>query len=109
MSGIGITFALIGISLALFIWGRVPAVLVAIGVSLALYFTRILPANQALGGFGDLTVILIASLFVVAAGLEASGVMTWAGQLLIKQAGKAARASWSFSCCLRRSSAPRSA
>jgi di/tricarboxylate transporter len=61
---------------------------VAIGMSLVLFFTGILPANQALSGFGDPTVILIAGLFVVAAGLEASGVTTWAGQLLIKHAGE---------------------
>jgi di/tricarboxylate transporter len=88
MSGATITFGLIVIALGLFIWGRLPAVMVAIGVSLALFFTGILPVNQALGGFGDLTVVLIASLFVIAAGLEASGVTTWAGQLLIKQAGE---------------------
>ena len=88
MSGIIITFVLIVVALALFIWGRVPPVIVAIGVSLALFFTGILPVEQALGGFGDLTVVLIASLFVVATGLEASGVTTWAGQLLIKQAGE---------------------
>jgi di/tricarboxylate transporter len=88
MSDITITFSLIVAALALFIWGRIPAVMVAIGVSLALFFTGLLPVNQALGGFGDLTVVLIASLFVIAAGLEASGVTTWAGQLLIKQAGE---------------------
>jgi di/tricarboxylate transporter len=88
MSGATITFTLIIVALGLFIWGRVPAVLVAIGVSLALYFSGILPVGQALGGFGDLTVVLIASLFVIAAGLEASGVTTWVGQLLIKQAGE---------------------
>src|SRR5215467_2423253 len=88
MSDVAITFALIIAALALFIWGRIPAVIVAIGVSLVLFFTGILSANQALSGFGDLTVILIASLFVVAAGFEASGVTTWAGQLLIKRAGE---------------------
>jgi di/tricarboxylate transporter len=88
LSNVTIVFTLIVVALALFIWGRVPAVLVAIGMSLALFFTGILSANQALSGFGDLTVVLIAGLFVVAAGLEASGVTTWAGQLLIKQAGE---------------------
>jgi di/tricarboxylate transporter len=88
MSATTITFSLIVVSLGLFIWGRVPAVIVTFGVSLALFFTGILPVNQALGGFGDLTVVLIASLFVVAAGLEASGVTTWAGQFLIEQAGE---------------------
>jgi di/tricarboxylate transporter len=88
MSGIVTVFLLILVALALFIWGRVPAVIVAIGVSLALFFTGILPAEQALGGFGDLVVVLIASLFVIATGLEASGVTTWAGQWLIRQAGE---------------------
>ena len=88
MSGIVIVFLLILVALALFIWGRVPPVIVAIGVSLALFFTGILPVEQALGGFGDLVVVLIASLFVIATGLEAAGVTTWAGQWLIRQAGE---------------------
>ena len=88
MSGIIIVFLLIFVALILFIWGRVPPVIVAIGVSLALFFSGILPVEQALGGFGDLTVVLIASLFVVATGLEVSGITTWAGQWLIKQAGE---------------------
>ena len=73
MSGIIIVFLLIFVALVLFIWGRVPPVIVAIGVSLALFFTGILPVEEALGGFGDLVVVLIASLFVIATGLEASG------------------------------------
>jgi di/tricarboxylate transporter len=88
VSGATITFVMIIVALGLFVWGRIPAVAVAIGVSLALYFTGLLPANRALGGFGDLTVVLIASLFVIAAGLEASGITTWAGQIVIKQAGE---------------------
>jgi di/tricarboxylate transporter len=88
MSGIVIVFLLILVALLLFIWGRVPPVIVAMGVSLALFLTGILPVEEALGGFGDLVVVLIASLFVIATGLEASGVTTWAGQWLIKQAGE---------------------
>ncbi len=74
-------------ALALFIWNKLPAIIVAVGVSLALFFTGILTPNQALAGLGDPTVILIAGLFVVAAGLEASGFSTWAGQKLIERAG----------------------
>jgi di/tricarboxylate transporter len=88
MSGIVIVFVLIIVALILFIWGRVPPVIVAFGVSLTLFFTGILPVEQALAGFGDLVVVLIASLFVIATGLEASGVTAWAGQLLVKQAGE---------------------
>jgi di/tricarboxylate transporter len=46
-----------------------------------------LNVDQAMAGFGDQTVIFIASLFVVSAGLDAGGVTTWAGQQLIRWAG----------------------
>lgn len=47
--------------------------------------------EQAFGGFGDPAVIFIASLFVISAGLEITGVTAWAGQLLIRGAGKESR------------------
>ena len=74
-------------ALALFIWNRLPAVIVGVGVSLALFATGVITANQALSGLGDPTVILIAGLFVIAAGLDAAGVTTWAGQKLVETAG----------------------
>jgi di/tricarboxylate transporter len=80
-----IVFALIVVVVALFMWNKIPAVIVGIGVSLALFFTGILNANEALAGFGDPTIVLIAGLFVVAAGLEASGITAWASQLLIEK------------------------
>ena len=43
---------------------------------------------ESLGGLGDPAVIFIASLFVVSAGLDATGVTAWAGQGLIAQAGQ---------------------
>lgn len=84
---IAITFGIILGALALFIWNRVPAVIVAIGAALALYFTGILTGPEMLAGFGDPIVVLIAGLFVVAAALEASGVTLWAAQGLISKAG----------------------
>jgi hypothetical protein len=66
-----------------FIWIRTPPAIVLTGVSLAVFFTGILRANQALGGFADPIVIFISSLFVVAAGLEASGITIWSGQFII--------------------------
>src|SRR5262249_47621231 len=69
-------------------WDRIPVVIVALGTALALYFTGVLNLGQALSGLGDPTVIFIASLFVVSAGLEATGVTAWAGQLLIARAGE---------------------
>ena len=62
--------------------------LVALGTALALYFTGVLNLTESLGGLGDPAVIFIASLFVVSAGLDATGVTAWAGQGLIAQAGQ---------------------
>ena len=87
MSDSTIVFAVILSALVLFIWNKIPAVVVAIGVSLALFFTGVLTGAEVLAGLGDPTVILIAGLFVVGAGLEASGVTTWAGQLLVEKSG----------------------
>jgi di/tricarboxylate transporter len=78
MSDVTIVFTLIAVALALFIWNKIPAVIVGIGVSLALFFTGILSANEALAGFGDPTVVLVAGLFVISTGLETAGVTTWA-------------------------------
>ncbi|MFN3591919.1 MAG: SLC13 family permease, partial [Thermaurantiacus sp.] len=55
--------------------------------ALALFFTGILSIEEAVSGFGDPTVIFIASLFIVSGALEATGVTAWAGQWLIKTAG----------------------
>jgi di/tricarboxylate transporter len=87
LNDIGIIFAIIGAIVVLFIWDRLPVVIVAMATALALYATGILDLGQALAGFGDPAVIFIASLFVVSAGLDATGVSAWAGQFLIAQAG----------------------
>ena len=82
------TFAILAAIVVLFVSNRVPVVLVAIGTALALYFTGVLNLDQSLRGFGDPAVIFIASLFVVSAGLDATGVTAWAGQGLIARAGQ---------------------
>lgn len=87
MSEITVLFLIIAVVIVLFVSEKVPVVLVALGTALALYFTGILDLSQALGGLGDSTTIFIASLFVVSAGLEVTGVTAWAGQLLISKAG----------------------
>jgi di/tricarboxylate transporter len=87
MSEIGITFAVIGVIVVLFIWGRLPVEVVAIGAALALWATGILTLEQSLAGFGDPTVLFIAALFVVSESLDATGVTAWAGQVLIDRAG----------------------
>lgn len=91
MSPIAYTGAIIALAVVLFVTNRVPVVLVAMGTALSLWATGVLTLPQALGGLGDPAVIFIASLFVVSAGLEMTGVTAWAGQLLIKGAGEESR------------------
>jgi di/tricarboxylate transporter len=88
LSSTATTFAILAGVVVLFVSNRVPVVLVAIGTALALYFTGVLNLDQSLRGFGDPAVIFIASLFVVSAGLDATGVTAWAGQGLIARAGQ---------------------
>jgi len=75
----------------LFVQNRLPVVIVALSVPLALYLTGVLSLQEVFSGFGDPTIIFIASLFVVSAGLEAAGVTAWAGQKLIDWAGEEGR------------------
>ncbi len=83
-----ITFLILGAVVVLFIWNRLPVELVAVGAALALYATGVLEVEEALTGFGDPAVVLIASLFVVSEGLDATGVTAWAGQELIARVGE---------------------
>jgi di/tricarboxylate transporter len=88
LTDIWIVVGIIVAIVVLFIWDRLPVIVVCVGAALALWASGILTLNQALAGFGDPAVIFIAALFVVSAGLEVSGVTAWAGQLLIRQAGE---------------------
>ena len=91
MSDIAITFAIIVALVVLFVWGRFPVEVVALGAALALWATGVLTLQQTLAGFGDPVVIFIASLFVVSEALDATGVTAWAGQELIDRAGPSRR------------------
>lgn len=82
-----IIFAIIAAVVGLFIWGRLPVMLVALMVPLALFFTGLLPLGAVFSGFGEPVIVFIASLFVVAAGLEATGVTAWVGRFLSRAAG----------------------
>jgi di/tricarboxylate transporter len=87
MSDSTITFIVLGAAVVVFVWDQLPVAVVAVGVALSLWATGVLDLDDALAGFGDPTVIFIASLFVLSEGLEASGVTAWAGQALIARVG----------------------
>jgi di/tricarboxylate transporter len=87
MSDIAIVFVILGVVVGLFIWDRLPVILVCVGCGLALWAAGLVSLEQALAGFGDPVTVFVASLFVVGAGLEATGVTAWAGQALMRRAG----------------------
>jgi di/tricarboxylate transporter len=87
MSDITITLAILVGAVVLFVWNRLPVGIVALGVTLSLWATGILTLDQAFAGFGSPTIVLIASLFVVAEGLDAAGITTWAGQQVVARSG----------------------
>jgi len=86
-----ISLGVLGVVVVLFVWNRLPVEIVAIGSAIVLYFTGVLDLGQVVSGFGDATVVLIAALFVVSEGLDASGVTAWAGQVLVARAGDSPR------------------
>src|SRR5215510_1727972 len=88
MSDVTITFVVLAAVVVVFVWDRFPVAIVAVGVALSLWATGVLTLDQALAGFGDPTVLFIASLFVVSEALDATGVTAWAGQQLIAQVGE---------------------
>ena len=88
MSDSTITFLILAAAVVVFVWDYLPVAIVAVGVALSLWATGVLSLDQALSGFGDPTVIFIASLFVVSEGLDASGVTAWLGQQLTALAGE---------------------
>lgn len=87
MTEIGIVFVIIACVIVLFMWDRLPVIVVCVGCALALWATGILTIGQSLAGFGDPATIFVASLFVISAGMERSGVTAWVGQALIDKSG----------------------
>lgn len=77
------TFVILGLAVVLFVSGKVPVAIVALGVSLSLWATGILEIEEATAGFGDPTVLFIAGTFVVAEALDVTGVTTWLGGRLL--------------------------
>jgi di/tricarboxylate transporter len=82
-----ITFLILGLAVVVFMSGKVPVALAAVGVALGLWATGVLELEEALAGFGDPTVVFIAATFVVAEALDATGVTAWVGHQLLTRAG----------------------
>lgn len=77
-----------GITIALFVWGKFPPDVVALMSLLALYLTGILSVEESLIGFSNPTVIMIAALFIIGEGLSRTGWTALAGKKFVTWAGK---------------------
>ncbi|MCA0252551.1 MAG: SLC13 family permease [Actinobacteria bacterium] len=88
MSPIAVTLAILVVAVIAFVSNRVPLAVAALGVSILLWATGVLTMEEAIAGFGDSTVLFIASLFVVSHSLEVTGITSWAGNKVISQGGR---------------------
>ena len=91
MNDAAITLVVLAVVVVLFVWNRLPVEVIAIGSALALFVLGVLDFTEAIAGFGDSTVVMIAALFVVSEGLDSTGVTAWIGQRLITLAGDSKR------------------
>lgn len=82
-----LTFLILGMTIIAFMTNRVRADFVAILSLLAFVITNILTPAEALAGFSNSVVLMIAGLFVVGAGILRTGLAAMAGQLLLKWSG----------------------
>lgn len=79
--------AILATALALFVSGRMRVDVVAMLTLLALTFTGILDARQALAGFSSEPAIIVAAVFVLSAGLSATGITDRMGAAIGRAAG----------------------
>ncbi len=87
MSDAAIVYVVLAALVVLFVWNKVPVEIVALSAPLVLLATGVISIVQTFAGFGDTTVIFIAALFIVSAGIDITGVTTWAGQWMVARAG----------------------
>ena len=88
MTDATIVYIVLAALIVLFVWNKLPVEIVAFSAPLALVATGVITIEQAFDGFGDTTVIFIAALFIVSAGIDSTGVTTWAGQWMVAKAGE---------------------
>lgn len=82
-----VSLIVLGVTVALFVWNRLPVGIVAVGSALVLYFCGLISVDDVTAGLGASVIAFIAALFVVTAGLEASGITAWIGGAMSRVAG----------------------
>lgn len=88
---LAIVLALLALAIVMFAAGRPRMDAVALLMLTVLPFTGVLSMNEALAGFADGNVVLIATLFIIGEGLVRTGVARRMGDLLIAKAGSSER------------------
>src|SRR5262249_32858981 len=88
---LGIVLALLAVAIVMFAIGRPRMDAAALLMMTALPLTGVLTMNEALAGFADGNIVLIATLFVIGEGLVRTGVARRLGDLLIAKAGSSDR------------------
>lgn len=78
----GIVFAVLGITLALFVWNRLRFDVVSMLALLAMAFTGLVPADELFSGFGHPAVITVVAVLVISQGLVNGGVVDAIARLL---------------------------
>lgn len=81
------TFIILIATIAAFVTNRLRADLVAVIALLAFVVLNILTPQEALAGFSNSVVIMIAALFIIGAGILRTGLAGMAGNLLLKWSG----------------------
>lgn len=81
------TLIILAGAIILFLSGRLSVDLVALLVLVALGLSRILTPQEVFSGFSDTAVITILAIFVLAHGLEVTGIAERMGELLVRTAG----------------------
>lgn len=82
------TLVILFITAALFVWGRFRSDLVAICSTLSLVLLNILTPEEAIAGFANPIVIMMAGLFIVGGGIFSTGLAKMAGSRILGLAGQ---------------------
>ena len=79
-----LVFIILGITLFLFIWGKIRYDFVALIALLAVVIFRIIPFEEAFNGFGHPAVITVAAVMIISKGMQNSGLIDLIARWLMK-------------------------
>ncbi|MDH8701908.1 di/tricarboxylate transporter [Dysgonomonadaceae bacterium PH5-43] len=83
-----ITLGVLAFSAAFFVWGKIRSDIVALCALLALMLTSVLTVEEALSGFSNSIVIMMAALFIVGGGIFQTGLAKMISTKILALAGK---------------------